>query len=373
MTSSGGLSGGLWLARAGASPQPLQPFQGTAPPEFLDPADPPLHVAPDNGGYIHGPSLNHAVTAAVLRNAYITHADPDHPSVAAVSLTSERVRIALAMVEGVQNGQELGALLGYQLERGLHDRYKQAEVDRFIFPLREKFPLVANRLITPEEDVRIEAIEARNVMDGLALIRHIQAQAADKRVYPFGLDGLPEASPEQAAAIKAEVDRLEDTMDAVSDLFIAQSVYQAVQGNLDRAGAVLDALSKTENLPEPDIVRTPRSGVVMTHRLCLQFATDIPEAQRNPYQGVIPLTPRAQAEPGVNRWVASLIGEDATALVCKVVREDGTGPAGEDVEHEPISLKDLQLQPLDLLSYGQNIQTHCSSRGYTPTKMHASP
>src|SRR5712691_11636835 len=25
------------------------------------------------------------------------------------------------------------------------------------------------------------------------------------------------------------------------------------------------------------------------------------------------------------------------------------------------------------MSYGQNIQTYCSSRGYTPTKMHASP
>jgi hypothetical protein len=331
--------------------QALQPFQGTAPPEFLDPADPPLQVALDNGGYIHGPSLNHAVTAAVLRNAYITHADQDHASVAAVNLTSERVRTALAMVEGVQNGQELGALLGYQFERGLHDRYDQAEVDQFILKLREKFPLGGNRLHTTEDYEPIEAIEARNVIDGLALIRHIQAADADAKVYPFGLDGLPVANPEQAAAIKAEVGRLKDTMDAVSDLFIAESVYQAVQGNFDRAGAVLDALSKTENLPEPDIVRTPRSGVVMTHRLCLQFATDIPESQRNPYQGDIPLTPRAQAEPGVNRWLASLLGEEATAFVSKVVViEEGAGPAGEDVEHtHTVSLKDLQLQPLDLL------------------------
>ena len=41
----------------------------------------------------------------------------------AVNLSSERVRTALAFLEGIRHGQQLGALLGYQFERGLHDRY----------------------------------------------------------------------------------------------------------------------------------------------------------------------------------------------------------------------------------------------------------
>ena len=53
---------------------------------------------PNNGGYIHGPSINHAVAAAVLRNAYLTHADESNADHFAVRLTSERVRTALSFL-----------------------------------------------------------------------------------------------------------------------------------------------------------------------------------------------------------------------------------------------------------------------------------
>ena len=72
-----------------------------------------------NQGYIHAPSLNHAVTAAVLRNGYLSNATPDNPGSLAVNLSSERVRLALSIIEGMKAEQSLGALLGYQFERGL--------------------------------------------------------------------------------------------------------------------------------------------------------------------------------------------------------------------------------------------------------------
>lgn len=77
---------------------------------------------PTNEGYIHAPSLNQAVTAAVLRNGYISHGKPDGNNVLAVNLSSDRVRVALSVIEGIQGGQSLAALLGYHLERELHDR-----------------------------------------------------------------------------------------------------------------------------------------------------------------------------------------------------------------------------------------------------------
>ncbi len=64
----------------------------------------------------------------------------------AVNLTSERARTAVAMLEGIRAGQGLTDLLGYQFERGLHDRHNLAEVDKFIFKLRKAFPLRADRL-----------------------------------------------------------------------------------------------------------------------------------------------------------------------------------------------------------------------------------
>ncbi len=78
--------------------------------------------------------------------------------------------------KGIRNGQSLGALLGYRFERGLHDDYGLAEVDKFIYPLRKAFPLVADSLAstaTPP-DVPIEAIEARNVLDGRKLVDQIR-------------------------------------------------------------------------------------------------------------------------------------------------------------------------------------------------------
>ena len=81
----------------------------------------------ENAGFIHGPSLNHAVAAAVLRNAFITHADSDKTDPMSVNISSERVRTALSLIEGVRNGQGLAELLGYQFERGLHERYPGLE------------------------------------------------------------------------------------------------------------------------------------------------------------------------------------------------------------------------------------------------------
>ena len=164
---------------------------------FDDPTAGPLMRDSTNGGYVHAPSLNHAVTAAVLRSGYLAHATRQTPDAFAVDLRSRRVRTALEVVEGMRNGQSLGALLGYRLERGLHDRHAVAEVDEFILDLRKAFPLVADRLADTrsEDDVPIDAIEARNVVDGLALASHIRQTG--NRSYPFGLT-LPAATTAQA-------------------------------------------------------------------------------------------------------------------------------------------------------------------------------
>ena len=67
-------------------------------------------------------------------------------------------------------------------------------------------------------DTSIEAIEARNVINGLKLIQHVQ-QGSDK-TYPFGLSAthnLPTADENEAAAITEEVNRLIDINDAIAD------------------------------------------------------------------------------------------------------------------------------------------------------------
>jgi hypothetical protein len=318
--------------------RPAPPRQVVPPDEvpegFDDPGLPPLTYAPDNGGFIHTPSLNHAAAAAILRSAYLTHADTAEAGRMAVDLSSARVRRALFHLEGVRRGQELGALLGYQFERGLHDRHASLDLDQFILPIRNRYPLVAGRLTPTSAGEAVESLAARNVVNGLALVR--------AGSYPFGVAGLPPAGSAEAEAIAAEVARLADDLDAVSDLALAEGVFQVAQGNYDRAGAMLKAVSEGTNPPEPQIVETPRGGSALTHRVTINFDADSPAT--NPWPGVAE-SPRARVEPQLNHWLGRLLGPPAQVR-CRV---SFANPAGGAAEFEDVTLADLGLQPLDFV------------------------
>lgn len=292
-----------------------------------------------NQGYIHAPSLNHAVTAAVLRNGYLSNATPANPTSLAVNLSSERVRMALSVIEGMKSEQSIRALLGYRFERGLHDRH-DVEVDSFIYELRKAFPLVGDRLSTTRSGAgdEIRKIEARNVIDGLALVERMRETG--NRTYPFGLGSvLPPASPGERDAISEEAGRIADLADAVADLAMAESVHQVVQGNYDRAGAVLDTYSKGKFPATPDVVRTPRSGVTLTHRVALHFETGL-----DPADAAL-ASPRARAEPAVNAWLAALL-PPPDQVACTVTVED---PVTSAVSSHTVTQAALGLLPIDLL------------------------
>jgi hypothetical protein len=297
----------------------------------------PLMRDDKNEGYIHTPSINHAVTAAVLRNGYIANATPTEPDLLKVNLSSERVRLALGVIEGIRNGQSLAALLGYRFERGLHDRHTFAECDQFIYPLRLLFPLYTRPEDVPD-GVPIESIEARNVVNGLNLVRHVKNAAEADRSYPFGFPTtkLPAATTAQRDAINAEVDRLLDMHDALADLAMAEGVHQVVMGNYDRAAATMDAYSQATFPPVPEVVQTPRSGIALTHRVGVHFDSAVPIAAAD--------SPRVKAEPAVNRWVAGIL-PDATRVGCTVHYLDPLGAEQTTV----VTQDDLGLQPLDLL------------------------
>ena len=84
----------------------------------------------------------------MLRNGYISHGKPDGNNVLAVNLSSERTRLALSIIEGIQGGQSLTSLLGYHFERTLHDHSELTNkgIDKYIYAMRKVFPLNANQL-----------------------------------------------------------------------------------------------------------------------------------------------------------------------------------------------------------------------------------
>jgi hypothetical protein len=370
-------TGGIYLGAYGwvedlkPDPRKLEPVE--LDPEQQQAFDPQraggLVSDSSNAGYLHAPSTTHGITAAVLRNAYISTASKADPDRYKVNLSSERVRMALGVIEGIQQGQGLAELLGYQLERGLHD-HNPLELDAFVYELRKVFPLTSNHLALTairkgrvakslaettrfaEEEADLETgnavtkIEARNVVNGLALLEHVGKPG--NASYPFGFPigtGVGElrlATGPQREAIDAEVDRLKNMRDAVADLAIAESVHQTVQGNFDRAAGALDAFSKGAFPQLPDVIQAPTSGLGITHRFGIHFPAGV-----SPDLGT---TPRSKAEPGLNAWLKGLFPA-AASVQCTVrfrPRPDLTSPPPAWSTFD-VPLPELGLEPIDLL------------------------
>ena len=301
----------------------------------------PVEIDSSNGGFILAPSINHAVTAGVLRSGHVSNATPVQREPFAVNLTSARVRAALDVLEGVRNGQSLGALLGYSFQRGLHDAHGLAEVNRFIGAIRQRFPLVANRMAsTADADVAVETIEARNVIDGKAFAEHLKAVGA---TYPFGLAFSPSANDAQRRALEAEAQALLALLDAVADLAIAESVHQAGQSNMDRAGGVLDAHAKGARPPEPDIAGTPRTGRSLVLRLALHLHADaapLPLAD-----GPTP-SPRSLAHAALAAWIAAMLPPASEIATLVRAHSPGSSPVATEAV---ITLAELGIAPIDLV------------------------
>lgn len=259
----------------------------------------------NNEGYIHALSINHANTAAVLRNSYISNSIPANPDLFKVNLSSERIRKAMHIIEGMQQGQSLGALLGYQFERKLHESYNSMSnegLDSIIYELRLVFPLYANHLnatFEDDESLEINQIEARNVVDGLKLAQSykdttLPAYSAIKAI----IDNLDQA---RKTFLLAALDKLLDTLDALADLSTAENVHQMMQGNFDRLGGNIETYS-TGSFPQiPEVVKTPNSGISITQRVGLHFDTTYVISES--------ATPRVITEPSIEAFLKENLPE----------------------------------------------------------------
>jgi hypothetical protein len=278
-----------------------------------------LHDGAD-GGYVHAPGLAHAATAGILRSGRLTHrrGDPNNEAMD-IDVSSTRMRDALDLLDGMRHGQTLGALLGYRLERRLHERSVGGlELDRFIYVLRSLAPLRGGKLTEPGVPVE-EALAASDVVDGLRLMELLAAtilnklsSGPDDQRYIVPPDHWIAPRPGEAEAVMAAIAELERTHDAVADLLLAESVHQLVAGNPARAAATLDVLGAGEAVPpEPDVVRTPRTGVPIQNRIAIVVADPLPA----PVAGWNTAAARSLAEPRLDRWAQYALGDPAAIRI----------------------------------------------------------
>ena len=349
--------------------------------------DDPIYTDADGLGFIHTPSLNHAITAAILRAGF--HANEDTAEVSnqmAVNLSSARVRMALNLLNGIRNGQDAAAILGYQFERGLHERYLHIplELDEYIYDFREEFPLT----VPVDDSVTLGEAVLTSVVNGMELLETAQefveleggppnlGDSLYQSLKAFetawwahvGNANISSATAAKRDAMLKEIDRMADAFDAFGDLCVSESVYQVAKGNHIRASAIMDKLAKGDVPNDIQIADTPRTGVVVTHKIGMFFKTirGIDHALTETGPNSTPLTgsalaaavaaagasvpgwnssfsPRALAEPSLNKWAGEMIG-NPSKIKCQVAYTIGVIN-----DTMTVTLADLEVQPLDVV------------------------
>src|SRR5262249_22806898 len=154
------------------------------------------------------------------------------------------IRRARWLMDGVRNGQDLGALLGAGLERRLQDAGLAARIE----DLRKAALRAAGSTAPPTA-----------IVDGLLVTRgraYQQAPAGERGGYP----AAEAAAADELTALLADTelsavertrfgDALDgglDDLDAIADAAVAQSVFSLAEGNVPEATTTLTAASTGE-------------------------------------------------------------------------------------------------------------------------------
>lgn len=325
----------------------------------------------DSGGdadptYIHAPSEQHATTAAILNSGYQAYTSHDGGSemadLLAVDLSPDRVRDARRLIDGVRQGQSLGELVGYRLERRFHEVTmdpSEPNLNQYKDVLRKAYPTVLGKQAHANEqfpgsdsgrDKRetLRDLGTSDVVDGYQLVRNWDESPPTG--YPFGYDSeLPDRNTNSFAALDDVIEEVRDGLDAVRDLLMAESVHQLGQGNFERAGVSLDTLAKGETPPELEVIQTPRTETGVTHRQLVLFEA----ANTTPTKT---LQMRPEAEPALDDWVETLLPSPSNVECVAEYRWEDAG-SNEHRATTVVTLADLNLSSLDVLHLVQVEET----------------
>lgn len=269
------------------------------------------------GGFVHVPTVGHAVTAALLRSGHLAHRD-SAPGAFAVDLRSARVRLARELLDAVRDGEPLAEAIGRRAERAVFDSTKPV-----LWPYLPGLRTLCGPASTAS---------SAGTLDGLRLI------ALGKPHLPWGTNELPPQTSSEAAALTTIIADLDDALDAAGDLLVAESVHQLAQGNPSRASASLDAIARGDAPPHELMVADPRGGSVgVSHQVLVL----LPASARAAGWAS---THRAAGDPTIEAWCALLLGpaSDYRARV-RYLRNQN------EVTVREVTLAELPLSALDLV------------------------
>ena len=325
--------------------------------------------AENKGEYILAPSIQHALTAAVLRSSYLQTKADGQDTHLCVNLSSMRARQALRMIDGIKQGMSTGLILGADLERYLHDAFNRSgkNMDKFIYPLRKLFPQTMD---IKAEDKRAEDY-ALQVINGEALLNEIlnkkqkfeqkqkqeqgQEQEQEQGRYTGrisewlhdhagSMDWFKTLKDPQTGLVFTEaeadelfllIERMMDSYDALNDLLLAEGVHRLVAGDKASFTAISSFMKDgSGNLPAPAILDTPMNYAVLAHKA----GVALPRKGDTRSKGIL-----ATAEPSVNAWLAAQMGPLENIIFYVDYKH------GERRVFYESSIREVGLEPLEFL------------------------
>lgn len=279
----------------------------------------------DEGGFIHCPTPAQSLVGTLFKNAYLSSEDQaDASNPFTLNLTSDRIQQSEQFMQGIRQDQEIEALLGYKLERYLHE----AGLNSAIYELREAFPLEVNIINRTDNNPDI-GFKSLSVINGLAFI--------DRQNDPLLRRTLNGTYTRIIDDLKLR-QKLEDILDSSLDHLFFEAGFQLTQGNLSQSAAAMDAAKGALEPPATDALKTKIPGVGLSHKLVYLFPLPGPE------DTISINNAKAFISPYVEIWLQEQLG-DLSNIACTVQFFD------EDtlVETKEVSLDQLNIGYSDLL------------------------
>ncbi|MCR5568419.1 MAG: hypothetical protein K6G31_04005 [Paludibacteraceae bacterium] len=324
----------------------------------------------DMGHYVVAPSIQHAITAAVLRSAYLKNSKRDNDTHICVNLSSMRVRQALKLVDGIKSGMSLAVVLGVDFERYMHDDAE--DLDQYIYSFRKMFPLTID-LEAANEDFRANDYTMQ-VVNGEALLNtflnqwNYDGSVSDWLLKRYGeknsgiewVDVLENemVNIEHVKAIFRIVERMADAYDALNDLLLSEGVHRLVMGDKPTYYVLNKFLSEGKGtLPEPEVLKSPMEKVVVSYKAGVLL----------PEKSTVD-KPLSIASPAIDSLVLEYIGSMDSILF--VIRTTDAENTQEDVRCSLGELSVSASEYLYLSSYPDTFRNYLATRwrianGYT--------
>lgn len=304
-----------------------------------------LYKGANDAHFIMAPSIQHALSAVVLRSSYLQSKKGSNLQ-NCVNLSSMRTRQALRLVNGVKSGMALSVILGTDFERYLHEAYAVYgfEMDDYIYPLRQLFPQVID--IKAQDDRAADYI--MQVVNAEALINTflekwgwkgsvsewLESNWGDieliSNFVKFKKIDVSSKKQERKTFFKL-IERVVDSYDALNDLLLSEGVHRLIMGDKASYYAISSFLAKGEgNLPDPEILKIPSEHVVVCHKAGVLLPKVIETSNKV----------MRFAEPALNSWIESQLGGMNNILFFIKVNDE---------KPVPVSLADVNISGIEYL------------------------